>query len=131
MNKKSFFAVLLTGTLLLSGSVMAKNCGEEASTMAIDACHQQQYAAADKELNAVYSEAMKTLEPATKQKLKQAQKAQLKARDANIVFMIEQNKDSGTYGGIVVGDYKTKVVQKRVQELKYMLSGPESAPVEW
>ena len=45
--------------------------------------------------------------------------------------MIEQNKDSGTYGGIVVGDYKTKVVQKRVQELKYMLSGPESAPVEW
>ena len=70
MNKKSFFAVLLTGTLLLSGSVMAKNCGEEASTMAIDACHQQQYAAADKELNAVYSEAMKTLEPATKQKLK-------------------------------------------------------------
>lgn len=131
MNKTGLFAFLVTGTLLFSGSVMAKNCAEEANTMAIEACHQQQYDAADKELNAVYGEAMKSLEPAAKQKLKDAQKAWLKARDANIAFMIEQNKDSGTDGGIAVGEYKTKVVQKRVQELKYMLSGPESAPVAW
>ena len=131
MIKKGIFVVLVTGAFALSGSVMAKSCGDEANTIAIADCHQKQYKAADKELNAVYSEAMKTLEPAVKQKLKDAQKAWLKSRDANIAFMVEQNKDSGTYGGIVVADYKTKVVQKRVLELQYMLSGPESASVEW
>ena len=131
MVQKGIFLVLVAGSLVLSGQVMAKSCGDEANTLAIVDCHQDQYKAADKELNAVYGEAMKTLEPAVKQKFKDAQKAWLKSRDSNIAFMIEQNKDSGSYGDIVVADYKTKVVQKRVLELKYMFSGPESTPVEW
>ena len=110
----------------ISQSVVAKGCADESNTIAIEACHQKEYDAADKELNTVYNEAMKTLEPAAKQKLNDVQKAWLKSRDANIAFIIEQNKDSGTYGGIVVSDYQARVVQKRVLELKAMLQGPES-----
>ena len=75
---------------------------DESNTIAIEACRQKKYDAADKELNTVYNEAMKTLEPAAIQKLKDAQKAWLKSRDANIAFMIKQNKHSGTYGSIIV-----------------------------
>jgi len=124
-------AIVFLAVLTVSGPVMAGDCANAENTLAIVDCHVARYAAADKELNAVYSEAMKSLSDAEKKKLKEAQKAWLKYRDAGIAFMLETNKDSGSYGNVLITDYKAKLVEKRVLELKYILSGPEGSPVAW
>ena len=82
-------------------------------------------------MNKVYGEAKKSLSPSAQQKLKEAQKAWLKYRDTGLVFAIELNKDLRSYGNIVVADYKATVVEKRVLELKYLMTGPEGPPVKW
>ena len=45
--------------------------------------------------------------------------------------MAELIKDSGSYGRVVYADYKSKQVQKRVQELNYMLADPSAPMVIW
>lgn len=51
--------------------------------------------------------------------------------DANLELMAELIKDSGSYGRVVYADYKSKQVQKRVQELNYMLADPSAPMVIW
>ena len=116
---------------LIPGTLVAKDCAMEQNTMAIEICHEDQYAAADKELNQLYQQAMKSLPAPAKAKLQAAQRLWLKSRDANLALMAELMKDSGSYGGVVYADYKSKQVQKRVQELKYMLADPTSSVVAW
>lgn len=123
--------LILFTALIISGSALAKDCTQAESTVDIVDCHAQRYESADKELNAVYSEAMRSLSDQEKNKLKDAQKLWLKYRDASIAFMIETNKDTGSYGNILISDYKAKLVEKRVLELKYILSGPEESKVDW
>lgn len=123
--------IILLLTLSLGGIASAKDCSEEKDSVSIAQCHEQRYSEADKELNSVYSQAMKSLSDTEKQKLREAQKAWLKYRDSSFEFYIEKNKEMRSYGSIAVGDYKATLVEKRVQELKYILSGPEGPPVEW
>ena len=118
-------------SLLLPVTLQAKDCAMEQTTLAIEACHQAQYEAADKELNQVYQQAMQSLPAPAKAKLQAAQRLWLKSRDANLALMAELMKASGSYGGVVYADYKSKQVQKRVQELKYMLADPSSPVVAW
>lgn len=125
-----FFSIVFS-LLAVSNPASAEECANQATTIAIADCHSARYDAADKELNAVYREAMKSLPDNAKNKLKDAQKAWLKYRDAGFAFMIEKNKDMGTYADVVVADYKAKFVEKRVLELKYILSSPEDSPVAW
>lgn len=102
------------------------DCGNAGDAVSIMQCHEQRYIKADKELNAIYRAAMKSLPENEKQKLQSAQKAWLKYRDASFDFVIEQNKENRSFGGISVSDYKASVVEKRVLELKHLLSGPEA-----
>lgn len=88
------------------------------------------YIKADNELNAVYKEIMKTSSPELRDKLKQAQMAWLKYRDTSLALMIEHEKDSGSFGSLVVAKYKADMVEKRVLELRHVFSGPDSEPVE-
>jgi len=124
-------AALFTVMSALSNPAIAGECANAENTVAIVDCYAARYSAADKELNAVYNEAMKSLPESGKKKFKDAQKAWLKYRDASFAFIGEANKDAGSYGGVVVADYKAKLVEKRVLELKFVLSGPEDSPVEW
>ena len=121
--------------LLLSAccalSLSAQDYSKADNTLAIVACHEERYEKADKELNKVYGDAMKSLSPSAQQKLKEAQKAWLKYRDTSYALAIELNKDLRSYGNIVVVDYKATVVEKRVLELKYLFSGPEGPPIKW
>ena len=128
---KRTIGVSLLLSSLLPVSLEAKDCAMEQTTLDIEACHQDQYAAADKELNRVYQLAMKSLPAPARAKLQSAQRLWLKSRDANLELMAELIKDSGSYGRVVYADYKSKVVQKRVQELNYMLADPSSPPVTW
>ena len=109
----------------------SSDCSEKKDSISIVQCHEQRYLNADREMNKVYSEAIKTLPDGERQKLKEAQKAWLKYRDASFEFCIEQNKETRSYGSIAVADYKATLVEKRVRELKFLLSNPEDPPVKW
>jgi uncharacterized protein YecT (DUF1311 family) len=109
----------------------SNNCGNEPDTGAIVACHAKRYDKADKELNRVYGETLKSLSPEGQQKLKESQRAWLKYRDAAFALAIEANKETRSYGSVVVADYKASVVEKRVLELQYLFQSPADPPVKW
>jgi len=115
----------------ISGSVFAKDCELEQSAVDIAECYSARYVAADKELNNVFNAAMKSLSGEAKTQFRNAQKAWLKYRDASVAFVIEVNKDGRSYGNSVIAAYKAKLVEKRVQEMKYVLAGPADPPVVW
>ncbi|NVO05090.1 MAG: DUF1311 domain-containing protein [Rhodoferax sp.] len=94
-------------------------------------CFATRYNAADKELNSLYIAALKNMSEDEKKKFVEAQRAWLRYRDAGLAFMIEANKDTRSYGALLVGDYKATVVEKRVQELKFILASPADPPVSW
>jgi uncharacterized protein YecT (DUF1311 family) len=131
MKDRSLFASLLLISMSAGASAGAKYCGNEENTVMIIACHEDRYRIADQEMNVIYKESMKSLLHEEKKKLKQAQLAWLKYRDTNIAFISELEMDSRSYGRIVVADYKAKIVEKRVLELKHMLSGPAGPMVDW
>lgn len=124
--------LLASIVVLLSTEIsLGADCNEATDTVSIQQCYEKKYSAADKELNAVYTEAMKTLSEPEKAKLREAQKAWLKYRDASFELYIEKNKDLRSYGSVAVADYKATLVEKRVMELKYILSSPEGPAVKW
>jgi len=126
-SKFSIFLLAITVT----GSVLAQDCELKTSAIDISECYMARYAAADKEMNSVFNAAMKSLPGEAKVKFRNAQKAWLMYRDASFAFVIEVNKGRRSYGNSVVADYKAKLVEKRVQEMKYVLAGPADPPVVW
>ena len=63
--------------------------------------------------------------------MKESQRTWLRYRDAAFALSIEVNKDARSYGDVVVADYKARVVEKRVLELKYLFQSPADPPVKW
>ena len=108
----------------------AKDCADEAGG-AMAACFEARYAAADKELNRVYASALSKLEANEKPKLVEAQRAWIRYRDASLAFMLEANKETRSYGAVLFGNYKSMLVEKRVQELKFLVASPADPPVSW
>ena len=94
-------------------------------------CLAARYKAADQELNAIYSEAMKSLSSDGKEKLKESQEAWLKYRDASLALITEVHRKTGSTGNFIIEDYRATLVKKRVSELKYILSGPDVGPAKW
>ena len=121
----------LTVAICISTTVQAKDCADEGGGAEIAQCFEARYIAADKELNRIYSSALKDLSGGERKKLIEAQRAWVKYRDAGLAFMLEANKDTRSYGSIVVGDYKATVVEKRVRELKFILASPADPVVSW
>jgi len=107
------------------------DCSMAESSVEIIECNYARYEIADREMDQIYREAMVFIEQGEKEKLSQAQRAWLQYRDKSIEFISEQYKHSTSYGSIVVSDFKAKLTEKRVLELKYLLSTPESPYVEW
>ena len=131
-NKGGIFCLAVVLCLLWAAfPAGAEDCGKGENTLAIVTCHQKRYERADKELNAVYAKAMKELTPAEQQKLKEAQRAWLKSRDAGLAFAMELTREQGTFGNIVYADYRARVAEQRVLELKYLMQSPADPPVKW
>ena len=127
----SLFALLSSFIFCGAWGECSENCGNAPDTASILACHSKRYEKADRELNKVYGETLKTLSPEGQQKLKESQRAWLKYRDAAYALAVEVNKDSRSYGSVVVADYKAAVVEKRILELKYVFQSPADPPVKW
>ena len=117
--------------LSLSIAAQAKECADEPGGSPMAECFRARYEAADAALNKVYNEALKGLSEPERTKLIEAQRAWLRYRDAGLALMIERNKDARSYGSLLVGDYKAKVTERRVQELKYIFASPAAPPVTW
>lgn len=125
-------AALLIGLFAISNSVIAEECSSrtEDATFIMD-CLSARYKAADQELNAIYSEAMKALSSDGKKKLRESQEAWLKYRDASLALITEVNRKTGSTGNFIIEDYRVALTKKRFSELKYILSGPDAGPAEW
>ncbi len=124
-------ALVMLFSFALVRPALAQDCSDAGNTIAIVQCHEQHYVKADKELNVIYTEAMKTLPAGQKAKLKEAQKAWLKFRDLSLEFSKELNSEMRSFGSVVFADYKAKIVEKRVLELKYLMQSPEGPVVKW
>lgn len=122
---------VLAASLSLACTVHARECADEESALAVNDCYTVRYAAADKALNSIYLQAMKDLSGEQKALLKASQLAWLKFRDASFSFVVESNKESRSFGTTAVLEYKAKMVEKRVLELRYLLTGPEGPVVKW
>jgi uncharacterized protein YecT (DUF1311 family) len=126
-----FLIVVSLSAICVAWGECSSNCGNEPDTGAIVSCHTKRYEKADRELNRVYGETLKSLSPEGQQKLKESQRAWLKYRDAAFALAIEVNKDTRSYGSVVVADYRAGVTEKRVLELKYLFQSPADPPVNW
>ena len=122
--------LLLLVTAATASRAAGTDCSNDQNTLDIVACHEGRYAIADKHLNAVYSAAMKNLEESQKIALKKSQLAWIKYRDLNYALVAEMNKDSGTYAGVAISDFRASLVEKRVKEFLELFSGPGERP-EW
>ncbi|MCC9000841.1 MAG: DUF1311 domain-containing protein [Candidatus Contendobacter sp.] len=127
-----FIVALFMGLFAISNSVIAEECSSRSeNSVSIMDCLSARYTAADKELNAVYREAMKSLSNDGNKKLEAAQEAWLKYRDASLALITEVNKKTGSTGNFIIEDYRTTLVKKRASELKYVFSGTDAGPAEW
>ncbi len=127
-----FMAALFTGLFFISNSVIAEECSSQTeNSVSIMDCLSARYKTADQELNAIYSEAMKSLSSDGNKKLKESQETWLKYRDASVALITEINRKTGSTGNFIIEDYKVTLVKKRASELKYILSGPDAGPAEW
>lgn len=130
-TKHAIAAACLVMTACMPSLAQTKDCADEPGGAAVANCFEARYQAADRELNRVYASALKELSEGERSKLIEAQRAWLKYRDASLAFMMETTKDSRSYGSLLFGDYRAKVVEKRVQELKYILASPAAPAVHW
>lgn len=94
-------------------------------------CVAERYKAADKALNALYSETMKSLSDDGKKKLEEAQKAWLKYRNTSLSFITEVHRKTGSTGNVIIEDYRLTLTKKRIAELNFVLKGPDAGPAEW
>ena len=127
-----FMAALLTGLFVISNSVIAEECSSRSEdSVSIMDCLSARYKAADQELKAIYSEALKSLSSDGQKKLRESQEAWLKYRDASLALVTEVHRKTGSTGNFIIEDYRVTNVKKRASELKYILSGPDAGPAEW
>ena len=112
-------------------SLSADECNRKDSTIEIQACETQRYQYADKQLNAIYSAAIKNLDEDKRTKLRDSQREWIKFRDANFALVLSLNNGDGTYGGIVFGNFKANFVASRVRELVNIFTQPSGDMPEW
>jgi len=131
-----FAANVLVGTETKSDPKEAEEsiCEPEAkSQLDLNACAFKKYQKADAELNRVYREILKKYknDPVFIKKLRAAQRAWLKFRDAQFEATFPQVLDSHgqyTYGSIFpmcASLYKEELIKSRIKELRLWLDGVE------
>lgn len=106
-------------------------CHQKDSTIEIQKCDTQRYQDADKQLNAIYSAAIKKLDQNKKLTLQESQRAWIKYRDTTFSLVLSLNNDVGTYGGVVYGNFKANFVSDRVKELVNIFVEPSGDMPEW
>jgi uncharacterized protein YecT (DUF1311 family) len=117
-------AAALLGAAALAFAGDAGNPGEcTGSTPEMVDCLMAQHAHWDKELTIAYQRAMKDAVPAQKEKLREAERAWIKYRDANCEFYAA---GEGTIAQIDAAACLLNMTQKRAEELKSGGAGPDN-----
>jgi uncharacterized protein YecT (DUF1311 family) len=80
-----------------------------------------EYKKADTELNTVYNSLKNKLGSADKKALTESQKAWLKFRDLNCLFISKEKSEGGVIANKMKIDCLTQITQQRTMELKELL----------
>lgn len=113
------------GGLLLGQVAYAKNqadpCMNAKTQIEMNECYNQQAKKADAELNVVYRKLMSALDQNSQAKLKAAEIAWIKYRDANCAFVAGVNEGGSVYL-TAVSVCTADMTHKRINELKDILA---------
>lgn len=130
---------LITTLLMLSCPAMSSDaietCDDEAQTQRdINHCASLDFLSADNELNAVYKAVLEQHKTNTKflDKLKAAQRAWLKWRDAEMEAIYPEKDDPSYYGSSFAACWSTQLTnftQERTRQLQKWLEGVEEGDV--
>jgi|SRR5215469_16431728 len=93
------------------------DCDNAVTTAAMHACEGKRYEAAQRELNSAYQALMGHLDAARKEKLRVAQRAWLRYRDANADFQASLT-EGGTLAPLLKIGSLTEMTKARTAELK-------------
>jgi uncharacterized protein YecT (DUF1311 family) len=126
--------LLLPAYSALSSDAL-QTCNNEAQTqLDINHCGSLDFQSADKELNAVYTAVLEQHKTNTKflEKLKAAQRAWLKWRDAEMEAVYPEKDDPSYYGSSFPACWNTQLsnlTQERTRQLQKWLDGVEEGDV--
>ena len=104
------------------------NCWDSALTQAaMNECADAEFAAADKEMASVYQRLMRTPDATFKAKLREAQRAWLKFRDAHVesIYPDPQHRWYGSVRPMCVAILLKELTVERTKQLKTFLETPE------
>ena len=93
------------------------DCQNATSTAAMRACENARYEKADRELNVVYQKLIKELEAGPREKLRVAQNAWLRFRDANSDFQASL-AEGGTMAPLLKISTLAEMTEARTEELR-------------
>jgi uncharacterized protein YecT (DUF1311 family) len=119
--------------MLLPAAVVAdSDCWDSAATQTeMNACADQDYIAADKMLNEVYQEILREYadDPAFLDRLRDAQRAWLLFRDAQVAALFPHQDEAQAYYGSLFpmckASWLTELTQQRTEQLRLWLEGSE------
>jgi len=129
---------LMTVGVMAQQSKTPKSCYDKAKTQSgLNECGRADDAAADRELNRVYQRILKKYadQPLFIERLREAQRAWLKYRDAQIAMKYPAAKDDreqALYGSVYpmcYATYKAELTARRSKELREWLSGTKEGDV--
>ncbi len=115
------FRVILLALLCSWSLSYAVDCKSPMTNQDMRYCASLEYEAADKKLNTVYNKLRKKLDKTGKQKLKDAQKAWIKYRDAEAEFDADFVR-GGSMQRLFTTSSKTQTTENRAKELESYLN---------
>lgn len=114
----SAFALALPLLLLAGRFARAEevDCSKASTTAEMRACENSRYEEANRQLNAAYARLMKALDGPRKEKLRVAQRAWIRFRDANADFLASE-AEGGTLAPLLRVSALADMTEARVKEL--------------
>lgn len=109
-------------------------CGGKANTVAIERCYDVCAREADRLMNRVYANGMRTLSPEAAEKLRQSERAWIVDRDNWMKFIDLKNGTSGSIDVVLYAQSKAQFVRTRLWLLVEgfrQLSDPSTGIPEW
>jgi uncharacterized protein YecT (DUF1311 family) len=123
MKRSPASALVILAGLLFCVPASANECFDLATQADMNICSYQDFQKADKELNDLYQQQLKWLpQQSSKQRLKAAQLAWIKFRDASCLYEAGPQEESGTIWPTEQNSCLSSLTKKRVIELKDYLA---------
>jgi uncharacterized protein YecT (DUF1311 family) len=133
MRNASVVFIVLIASIAGSSTAIAEDCADPSSQLAMNACADQEFVVADKELNSTYRQVMGRLKdnPSASALLIKAQRAWLSFRDAQCDFSTSASEQGSIYP-MIVSQCRSALTHTRSKDLGAFLhceEGDLSCPV--